>query len=53
MLHGAGKSGETSYFEAFTANLTRGWAPLRGEMNGRWKYIALPVPELYDFLRLL
>lgn len=48
LLHGAGKGAETSYFEAFTANLTRGWAPLRGEMNGQWKYITLPIPELYD-----
>jgi arylsulfatase A-like enzyme/Tfp pilus assembly protein PilF len=36
------------YFEAMTANLSRGWAPLRGVVAGREKYIDLPVPELYD-----
>jgi arylsulfatase A-like enzyme/Tfp pilus assembly protein PilF len=36
------------YFEAMTANLTRGWAPLRGVIAGRDKYIDLPIPELYD-----
>jgi len=37
-----------SYFEAMTFNLTRGWAPLRGVLDGRSKYIDLPIPELYD-----
>jgi tetratricopeptide (TPR) repeat protein len=37
-----------SYFEAMTPALTRGWAPLRGVVVGREKYIDLPVPELYD-----
>ena len=36
------------YFEAMTANLTRGWAPLRGVVAGGQKYIDLPIPELYD-----
>ncbi len=36
------------YFEALDANLTRGWAPLTGLILGRWKYIDLPEPELYD-----
>ena len=49
LLHREGPAaGETSYFEALTATLTRGWAPLRGEMDGRFKYIDLPIPELYD-----
>lgn len=38
----------TIYFEALDASLTRGWAPLRGVVQGRWKYIDLPDPELYD-----
>lgn len=25
-----------------------GWAPLRGMINGAWKYIRSPIPELYD-----
>jgi arylsulfatase A-like enzyme/Flp pilus assembly protein TadD len=37
-----------SYFEAMTANITRGWAPLRGVIAGRDKYIDLPIAELYS-----
>jgi tetratricopeptide (TPR) repeat protein len=37
-----------TYFEAMTANLSRGWAPLRGVIAGRDKYIDLPVQELYE-----
>lgn len=37
-----------SYFEAMTYNLVRGWAPLRGVIVERSKYIDLPIPELYD-----
>lgn len=37
-----------SYFEALNANLTRGWAPLRGVISRRLKLIDLPIPELYD-----
>lgn len=37
-----------SYFEALSANLNRGWAPLRGVLRQGRKMIALPVPELYD-----
>jgi tetratricopeptide (TPR) repeat protein len=34
-----------------TANVTRGWAPLRGVLVGREKYIDLPITELYDLTR--
>ena len=37
-----------SYFEAMTAMLKRGWAPLRGVMIDREKYIELPIEEFYD-----
>jgi arylsulfatase A-like enzyme/tetratricopeptide (TPR) repeat protein len=37
-----------SYFEAMSANLARGWAPLRGVLVGREKFIDLPIAELYD-----
>jgi tetratricopeptide (TPR) repeat protein len=37
-----------SYFEALSASLNRGWAPLTGIMRGTLKYIDLPEPELYD-----
>ncbi len=46
-----GEAGADSYFEALTANLDRGWAPLRGVVRGRQKLIELPVPELYDLAR--
>ena len=36
------------YFEALDANLTRRWAPLTGTVRGAWKYIDLPIDELYD-----
>ncbi|MFP5286231.1 MAG: tetratricopeptide repeat protein, partial [Thermoanaerobaculia bacterium] len=38
----------TSYFEALSTHLNRGWAPLRGTIEDRKKYIDLPLPELYD-----
>jgi choline-sulfatase len=38
----------SSYFEAMSAMLNRGWAPLQGVIGGREKYIDLPQPELYD-----
>lgn len=40
--------GPPIYFEALDANLTRGWAPLRGVVDDTWKYIDLPEPELYN-----
>ncbi len=36
------------YFEALSASLNRGWAPLLGIIQGGFKYIDLPVPELYN-----
>ena len=44
---GAGEPRAT-YFEAMTPMLKRGWAPLRGVIAGRDKYIDLPLTELYD-----
>jgi tetratricopeptide (TPR) repeat protein len=38
----------STYFESMTYNLVRGWAPLRGVLTGRMKYIDLPIAELYD-----
>ncbi len=37
-----------SYFESLTTSLNRGWAPLRGLVERGRKFIALPLPELYD-----
>lgn len=41
----------TTYFEALSGRLNRGWAPLRGVIRGGMKYVDLPVPELYDLGR--
>ncbi len=37
-----------TYFESMTYNLVRGWAPLRGVLVEREKYIDLPIAERYD-----
>ena len=37
-----------SYFESLSTSLNQGWAPLRGLFDGRFKYIDLPLPEIYD-----
>jgi tetratricopeptide (TPR) repeat protein len=37
-----------SYFESLSTALNRGWAPLRGLLRDRQKFIDLPLPELYD-----
>jgi arylsulfatase A-like enzyme/Tfp pilus assembly protein PilF len=37
-----------AYFESMTYNLVRGWAPLRGVLVEKHKYIDLPVQELYN-----
>lgn len=36
------------YFEAMTASQDRRGAPLTGILSGSYKYIELPIPELYD-----
>jgi arylsulfatase A-like enzyme/Flp pilus assembly protein TadD len=38
----------TSYFEALSGRLNRGWAPLHGVIQDRTKYVDLPMPEIYD-----
>jgi arylsulfatase A-like enzyme/tetratricopeptide (TPR) repeat protein len=49
LANGNGRSADRpTYFEAMTANLSRGWAPLRGVIVNRDKYIDLPTQELYD-----
>ena len=51
LLPGAERSGSglrPSYFEAMSAMLNRGWAPLAGAIVNRDKYIDLPIPERYD-----
>ncbi|MCK5057008.1 MAG: sulfatase-like hydrolase/transferase [Candidatus Aminicenantes bacterium] len=36
------------YFESLTPYLNRGWAPLRGFIAGKIKFIDLPIREVYD-----
>jgi arylsulfatase A-like enzyme/tetratricopeptide (TPR) repeat protein len=43
--------GADTPFEALSAALDRGWAPLHGIVAGSLKYIDLPIPELYDLER--
>ena len=47
-IAGTGSGDRPAYFESMTYNLVRGWAPLRGVIRERTKYIDLPIPELYD-----
>jgi len=42
------ESPTTTYFEALSGQLNRGWAPLLGVVHEGWKAIRLPIPELYD-----
>jgi Flp pilus assembly protein TadD len=44
----SGSPDTPSYFESMMPVLARGWAPLRGVIVGREKYIDLPIRELYD-----
>ena len=44
----SGAAARRRYFEALSASLNRGWAPLYGVARGSLKYIDLPIPELYD-----
>lgn len=46
-LLNVGQSRNT-YFEALSANVNLGWAPLIGMIHDGHKYIELPIAELYD-----
>ena len=39
---------KSSYFEAMSSALNRGWAPLTGLTWNQYKLIDLPIPELFD-----
>lgn len=43
-----GGSPEDSYFEALSMYFNAHWAPIRGFYSKNFKYIDLPIPELYD-----
>jgi arylsulfatase A-like enzyme/Flp pilus assembly protein TadD len=42
------KEPRNTYFEALTASLNLGWAPLVGLIHDGHKYVDLPIAELYD-----
>jgi arylsulfatase A-like enzyme/Flp pilus assembly protein TadD len=51
LLQGKGLTSLASrpiYFESLYAYYRRGWAPLRGFIEGTKKFIDLPLPEVYD-----
>jgi arylsulfatase A-like enzyme/Flp pilus assembly protein TadD len=48
LLAPAPERGAETYFEALSAALNRGWAPLRGLIADGRKAISLPIPELYE-----
>jgi arylsulfatase A-like enzyme/Tfp pilus assembly protein PilF len=48
IINGTDRGDRPDYFESMTYNLVRGWAPLRGVISGRAKYVDLPIPEYYD-----
>lgn len=43
-----GKKNRSYYIESMYGRETLGWAPLAGIIDGPYKYISLPEPELYD-----
>jgi tetratricopeptide (TPR) repeat protein len=51
LIGGTDNPSTSSYFEAMSASFNRGWAPLRGLLIGREKYVELPEVERYDLDR--
>ncbi len=50
-LRGKKMEDEEIYFESLSPFLSRGWAPLRGLIKDRFKFIDLPIKEAYDLTR--
>lgn len=50
-LLGRNMGDEEIYFESLSPFLSRGWAPLRGLIKDRLKFIDLPIKEAYDLRR--
>jgi predicted Zn-dependent protease len=48
---GADAAAPPAYFETLAGQEAKGWAPLRGLVDGDRKFIELPEPELYDLAR--
>lgn len=49
LLEGGTARPETLYAESYHGFFNYGWAPLRGLMDDRFKYIQAPRPELYEW----
>mgnify|MGYP002362831729 FL=1 len=47
-MKGRKLSSRKIYFESLYAYYRRGWAPVRGFIEGQEKFIDAPLPELYD-----
>ncbi len=43
-----GESSRTLYMESLEGYFRSGWSPIYALIEGRWKYILSPRPELYD-----
>lgn len=48
VIKGKSQSKKPVYFESMYPYYSRGWAPIRGLLLGREKFIDSPIPELYD-----
>ena len=48
IINGNERRQKKIYFESLTPFLNRGWAPLRGFVEGNMKFIDLPIREVYD-----
>jgi len=42
---------ETGFAESLTPKIHYGWSDLHAIVDGRWKYVLAPRPELYDLAR--
>jgi arylsulfatase A-like enzyme/Tfp pilus assembly protein PilF len=51
LMKGKGLPGREIYVESLDPYYGRGWAPLRGFIRGRDKFLDSPVPELFDIGR--
>ncbi len=49
LLNGGSLPSRCLYIESYHGFFTYGWAPLRGIMTDRWKFIEAPKPELYEW----
>jgi arylsulfatase A-like enzyme/Flp pilus assembly protein TadD len=50
-VRGRIKADLPSYIETYYPRENYGWSELRGLIDGPWKYILAPTPELYDLAR--